>query len=97
MTTIVLDHVEVHLSVEQVITALRPLSETERLHVWHEFQLAEASIQTIQTIALPEAHEARWRKRIEQWEQQHRAGYERYPVTADEFDVWLPEQAWGDE
>jgi metal-responsive CopG/Arc/MetJ family transcriptional regulator len=34
---------------------------------------------------------------IEQLEQKHRRGYERYPVAADEFSVWETEQAWGDE
>ena len=33
----------------------------------------------------------------EQLERKHRRGYERYPVTADEFSVWETEQAWGDE
>ena len=30
-------------------------------------------------------------------EQKHRDGYERHPVTDDEFSVWEGEQAWGDE
>ncbi len=34
---------------------------------------------------------------LEQLERKHRRGYERYPVTADEFAVWETEQAWGDE
>jgi len=34
---------------------------------------------------------------IEQQERQHRRGYERYPVAAEEFSVWGEEQAWGDE
>ncbi len=34
---------------------------------------------------------------LEQLERKHRRGYERYPVTVDEFSVWEPEQAWGDE
>jgi metal-responsive CopG/Arc/MetJ family transcriptional regulator len=33
----------------------------------------------------------------EQLERKHRRGYERYPVTADEFSVWETEQAWSDE
>ncbi len=35
--------------------------------------------------------------RIEQLEQQHAAGYAKYPVTANEFDVWEDEQRWGAE
>ncbi|MBK7916857.1 MAG: ribbon-helix-helix protein, CopG family [Chloroflexi bacterium] len=27
-------------------------------------------------------------------EQQHRAGYERQPLTPDEFDIWQGEQVW---
>lgn len=27
-------------------------------------------------------------------ERQHIAGYERYPVAPDEFDVWQNEQVW---
>jgi metal-responsive CopG/Arc/MetJ family transcriptional regulator len=27
-------------------------------------------------------------------EEQHRAGYERQPVTADELDIWQDEQIW---
>ncbi len=34
---------------------------------------------------------------LEQLERQHRQGYERYPVAADEFSAWETEQAWGDE
>lgn len=31
-----------------------------------------------------------------QQEKKHRAGYQRYPVTADEFAVWEEEQDWSD-
>lgn len=41
--------------------------------------------------------EALSRFNLEQMERKHREGYERYPVTADEFSVWETEQAWGDE
>ena len=41
--------------------------------------------------------EALSRYNLEQMEQRHREGYERYPVTGDEFSVWEAEQAWGDE
>ena len=34
---------------------------------------------------------------VEQLERKHRRGYERRPVSADEFSVWETEQAWGDE
>ena len=37
------------------------------------------------------------RHRLEQLESKHRKGYQRFPVSADEFSVWEPEQAWGDE
>jgi metal-responsive CopG/Arc/MetJ family transcriptional regulator len=33
----------------------------------------------------------------EEMERKHRLGYERHPVTADEFSVWETEQAWGDK
>ena len=33
----------------------------------------------------------------EQLERRHRQGYERNPVTADEFSAWESEQTWGDE
>lgn len=29
-------------------------------------------------------------------EEQHRRGYERHPVTKDEFGLWEDEQSWGD-
>ena len=32
-----------------------------------------------------------------QLEREHREGYERNPVVADEFSVWETEQAWGGE
>lgn len=41
--------------------------------------------------------EALSRYNLEQLESKHREGYERKPVTADEFSVWETEQAWGDE
>ncbi len=41
--------------------------------------------------------EALSRYNLEQLECKHRQGYERHPVTADEFSVWETEQAWGDE
>jgi metal-responsive CopG/Arc/MetJ family transcriptional regulator len=41
--------------------------------------------------------EALSRYNFEQLERKHREGYERYPVTGDEFSVWEAEQAWGDE
>ena len=34
---------------------------------------------------------------IERLELKHREGYEKSPVTVDEFSVWESEQAWGDE
>jgi metal-responsive CopG/Arc/MetJ family transcriptional regulator len=34
---------------------------------------------------------------LEQQEQKHRQGYERHPISPDEFLVWETEQAWGDE
>ena len=30
-------------------------------------------------------------------ERKHFLGYQRRPVEAGEFDVWQPEQQWGDE
>jgi metal-responsive CopG/Arc/MetJ family transcriptional regulator len=42
-------------------------------------------------------HEALDRYRTEQLERAHKKGYERHPVTEDEFSVWEEEQAWGDE
>lgn len=32
--------------------------------------------------------------RLQKLEAQHRAGYERQPLTADEFDIWQGEQIW---
>ena len=37
------------------------------------------------------------RYKQEQLEIKHRRGYEQNPVATDEFSVWEPEQAWGDE
>lgn len=37
------------------------------------------------------------RYKLEQQEIKHRRGYEKDPVSPDEFSVWQAEQAWGDE
>ena len=41
--------------------------------------------------------EALIRYKVEEMERQHRVGYEKYPVAAEEFSVWESEQDWGDE
>ena len=41
--------------------------------------------------------EALSRYGLEQLERKHRQGYERHPISTDEFSVWEAEQAWGDE
>jgi len=33
---------------------------------------------------------------IQRLEQKHREGYERHPVTSDEFEGWEDEQEWGE-
>jgi len=33
-------------------------------------------------------------RQVKQLEEQHRAGYERHPLTPDEFDIWQEEQVW---
>ncbi len=33
-------------------------------------------------------------RQVKLLEEQHRAGYERRPVTPDEFDIWQEEQVW---
>jgi metal-responsive CopG/Arc/MetJ family transcriptional regulator len=35
------------------------------------------------------------RESVRALEDRQRAGYERHPVVAGEFDVWLEEQDWG--
>jgi metal-responsive CopG/Arc/MetJ family transcriptional regulator len=35
--------------------------------------------------------------RTKRLEKTHRAGYERHPVTKEEFGVWHDEQAWGED
>jgi len=37
------------------------------------------------------------RHELELLERTHRQGYERHPVTTDEFSAWEIEQAWGDK
>ncbi|MCA9992230.1 MAG: ribbon-helix-helix protein, CopG family [Anaerolineales bacterium] len=34
-------------------------------------------------------------RQVKVLEEQHRAGYERQPLTPDEFDIWQEEQVWG--
>jgi metal-responsive CopG/Arc/MetJ family transcriptional regulator len=34
------------------------------------------------------------RLKVREMEEAHRRGYERKPVTAGEFDVWIDEQVW---
>jgi len=41
--------------------------------------------------------EAIQKYKVHQMEEQHRLGYEKYPVQPGEFDIWHEEQAWGDE
>ena len=41
--------------------------------------------------------EALARYNIKQLERKHREGYEKNPVSSDEFSIWESEQAWGDE
>ena len=36
------------------------------------------------------------RMQIEEWEKQQRQGYEKFPVTSEEFGPWEDEQVWGD-
>lgn len=36
------------------------------------------------------------RMRADALEEQHRRGYERYPVTSDEAGEWQEEQVWPD-
>ncbi len=43
--------------------------------------------------ALQEALE---RYRLEQLEQKHRLGYEKKPVSGEEFSAWDAEQVWSD-
>ena len=33
-------------------------------------------------------------RQVKVLEEQHRAGYERQPLTPDEFDIWQEEQVW---
>ncbi len=33
-------------------------------------------------------------RKVTMLEQQHRAGYQRHPLTPDEFDIWQEEQVW---
>ena len=37
------------------------------------------------------------RFQIKSLEEEHRKGYELYPVSKDEFSVWEREQNWGSE
>jgi metal-responsive CopG/Arc/MetJ family transcriptional regulator len=41
--------------------------------------------------------EALAKHRVQELEQKHRLGYQKHPVTSDEFDIWQTEQRWGDE
>lgn len=41
--------------------------------------------------------EALARHNLKQLERKHRQGYEKNPISEDEFSVWEDEQAWGDE
>ena len=41
--------------------------------------------------------EALTRYNLKQLECKHRQGYEKKPVSPDEFSVWENEQVWGDE
>lgn len=90
MTTVVLDHVEVRLTVEQIISAMRQLSAEERARIKQAVG-TELFASGERPLSLQQL------ERLRQLEEQQLAGYERYPVTKEEFEEWLPEQAWGDE
>jgi metal-responsive CopG/Arc/MetJ family transcriptional regulator len=36
------------------------------------------------------------RQTISEMERRHAQGYAKHPVKSGEFDVWEPEQAWGE-
>lgn len=36
-------------------------------------------------------------QRTQAMERRHRLGYRKKPVAKNEFDVWISQQAWGDE
>jgi len=36
------------------------------------------------------------RHAVSRLEQQHTEGYTRHPIAPGEFDIWEPEQAWGE-
>ena len=56
------------------------------------------ALQTTRSAFIRDALRAAIKKyKIRQMEEQHRLGYEKYPVQPGEFDVWYDEQAWGDE
>lgn len=35
--------------------------------------------------------------KVQQMEDKHKKGYEKFPVANEEFSVWEDEQAWGEE
>jgi metal-responsive CopG/Arc/MetJ family transcriptional regulator len=41
--------------------------------------------------------EALVKYQVKELERKHRLGYEKHPVTSNEFDVWESQQRWGDE
>jgi len=56
------------------------------------------SLNTTRSAFIREALQLALRKyQLLELERQHAEGYARWPVQPGEFDIWVDEQAWGDE
>jgi metal-responsive CopG/Arc/MetJ family transcriptional regulator len=56
------------------------------------------SLHTTRSAFIREALQLALQKyKILELEKKHAEGYDRHPVEPGEFDVWVDEQAWGDE
>ncbi len=67
--------------------------ENDFLHAHHITQQLRTSCSAFTRKTMQEALD---RYKRELLEHKHRQGYEKHPVSADEFPVWEDEQVWVD-
>ncbi len=77
---------------------MKTIQMTIEENLLSEVDEAIEALQTSRSAFIRHAlREAIQKYKIHQMEEQHRLGYEKYPVQPGEFDVWLEKQVWIDE
>lgn len=77
---------------------MKTIQMTIEENLLSEVDKAIDALQTSRSAFIRDAlREAIQKYKIHQMEEQHRLGYEKFPVQPGEFDIWQEEQTWGDE